>query len=88
MYACSFDRFDIVRYLLSTGKCNVNAVDKKYQTALIYATNSSIQLSKEMIELLIKNGADVSCENYFVFFLKFFTFNFNSIFTHTKGESS
>lgn len=60
MWACSFHRLDIVKYLLSTGKCDVNAVDNKLQSALIYATNSSVQLSKEMIELLIKNGADVN----------------------------
>lgn len=61
MWACSFHRMEIVRYLLSTGKCDVNAVDHKLQSALIYATtNSSVQLSREMIELLIKSGADVN----------------------------
>lgn len=61
MWACSFDRLDIVRHLLSTGKCDVNAVDNKLQSALIYATtNASVQLSKEMVELLVKSGADVN----------------------------
>lgn len=61
MWACSFHRLEIARCLLSTGKCEVNAVDSKLQSALIYATtNSSVQLSKEMIELLVKSGADVN----------------------------
>lgn len=60
MWACSFYRMDIVRYLLSTGKCEVNAVDGKKSSALIYATNSTVQLSKEMIQTLIEYGADVN----------------------------
>ena len=61
MLACSFHRLDAVRYLLSTGRCDVNAADNKLQSALIYATtNSSVQLPKEMIELLVKSGANVN----------------------------
>jgi len=60
MLSCSFYRMDIIKYLLSTGKCDVNAVDNKQSSALIYATNSSVQLSKEMIQTLIEHGADVN----------------------------
>lgn len=61
MLSCSYYRLDIVRYLLSTGQCDVNALDNKKSSALMYATNSSsIYLCKDLIQLLIENGADIN----------------------------
>lgn len=48
----------ITNILLNTGKLNLNAADKENYTVIYYAVQSN---NSNIIELLIKNGADIRC---------------------------
>lgn len=66
MIAARFNRLEIVEYLLSIDKINVNLVDNKKLSALIYATTSfTPQMPAKMIELLVRKGADVNHHDSF-----------------------
>lgn len=60
MKACDNGRQDIVSILLNTNAANVNAVDKRHQTALYYACKEE---AVECVEMLLEHSADPSIAN-------------------------
>jgi ankyrin repeat protein len=61
MLNCFYNRPELVKVLIEGG-ANVNSVDFKKNTALIYAV-SDIRCSKDIIKMLISAGADVNAKN-------------------------
>jgi ankyrin repeat protein len=54
MYACSYGKYDTVKYLISSLKASLNLEDKYKRTALTYAVRNG---HLKIVSLLIKSGA-------------------------------